>query len=65
MMSPHISTAFAFERQSRHRHEALEHRRAREATRVRVERDPAPRRARTAERPAAAGAPTGRPSPAH
>jgi hypothetical protein len=68
MMSPHISSALAFERQTRHRHEAAEHRRVREVKRVRADRsEPITRRARArAPEPATpSGVRTGTPSPAH
>jgi hypothetical protein len=64
MMSPHISSAFAAERQTRYRREAAEHRAARRAGVVPARRsvaEPAP--AADPVRAPAVGA--CRPSPAH
>jgi hypothetical protein len=62
MVSPHISSAFVQERQSRYRREATAQRLA--GRRARTTRETTSRRV-AADQPAALGAPCPTPSPAH
>ena len=64
MLSPHISSAFAQERQARYRHEAEVQRLARSRTGA-VRRTGTRARSATAAPPARLGTASCRPSPAH